>query len=282
MGRQNSSLTFSLCASILVHALILYLMAWWYIRHPAPIRFAAFAAPKQLAPIIIRTPPPPPPPPPKDFSQANRMPIRDDSGEANGKGTANRSTPGDRPMEARQGLEQANLTRSSKTEETDSKLDEMAVPLKAGALAAGDAATPQASVPEFGVGQPKPAGAAVEIKGHSSRASDTDSFALVAKSNNVRFHDGKMDARQGRLVKTVRPDYGPAAWTDSESLLDATIIFGVTVDATGNVQDIVMLRSSGSANIDFDTKTTVYRWWFEPKKDKDGRGLPDLWVVRID
>jgi TonB family protein len=296
MGRRNSTLTFSLCASILVHALALYLMAWWYIRHPPPIRFAAFAVPKQLAPIIIRTPPPPPPaPPPTDFSQANRAPIRDDSGEANGKGTANRSTPGDHPMEARQGLEQANLTRSSKTEDTDSKLDEMAIPLKTGALAANDAATPQPSVPEFGVGQPampapspptparpEPSGAPLEVKGHSSRASDTDSFALVAKSNNVHFRDGKMEARQGRKVKTTRPNYGLAAMTDAQSMLTTTVVLGVTVKGDGYVKDVTILQSSGSENIDLPTKEAVYNWWFEPKQDKDGRGLPDLWVVRID
>jgi hypothetical protein len=297
MERQNSTLTFSLCASILVHALVLYLMVWRYIRHPSPMKFAAFAAPKQSAPIIIRTPAPPPPAPPtpKDFSQASRVPLRDDSGENNGKGTANRSTPGDRPMEARQGLQQANLTRSSKTDETDSKLDTMAVPLKPGALAASDAATPQASVPEFGVGQPanltpspptpphpEPSGAAVEVKGHSSRASDTDSFALVADSNHLHFHDGKMDARQGRKVTTVRPDYGLAAWRDAESLMDPTTVFGVPVDAAGNVSDVVLLHSSGSQNIDYDRKNAVWKWKFDPKKDAEGRGLPDLWVVRID
>jgi protein TonB len=295
MGRRFSTLTFSLCASMTVHALLLCLMAWWYMKHPPSISLAMMSAPKELAPIIIRTPPPPPPPPPpkaapQDFSQATKMPLRDDSGETNGKGTANRSTPGERPMEARQGLEQANLSRSNKPDENDSKLDEASAAGQAAAPAVGKAPTPAQA--EFGVGQPaiaapstggkQPSGAAVEIKGHSSPSSDTDSFAMVAQSNNVRFHDGKMEARQGRKVKTTRPNYGLAAMTDAQSMPDVTVVLGVTVDAAGNVSDVTILHSSGSENIDLPTKAAVYNWWFEPKKDKDGRGLPDLWVVRID
>jgi TonB family protein len=167
----------------------------------------------------------------------------------------------------------------------------METPLQASALARGDAPV-VAKTAEFGVEQPtlalpssaakQPAGAAVEVKGHSSPTSDTDSFAMVAKSNNVRFHNGKMEARQGRKVNTTRPNYGLAAMTDAQSMLTVTVVLGVTVDAAGNVQDVTILHSSGSENIDLPTKAAVYNWWFEPKKDKDGRGLPDLWVVRID
>jgi protein TonB len=193
-------------------------------------------------------------------------------------------------MEARQGLEQANLSRTTPVQ-TPSPPEEMNASVSAGTPAAGKTPTP-AKAAESGVGQPaiappstggkQPAGAAVEIKGHSSPASDTDSFAMVAKSNNVRFHDGQMEARQGRKVKTTRPDYGLAAITDAQSMLDITVVLGVTVDAAGNVSDVTILHSSGSENIDLPTKAAVYNWWFEPKKDKDGRGLPDLWVVRID
>ena len=219
------------------------------------------------------------------------MPLRDDSGEANGKGTANRSTPGERPMEARQGLEQANLSPSATPTENNPKQDDMNESVQAGAPVAGKAPA-AANAAELGAGPPaiappntggnQPAGAAVEIKGHSSPASDTDSFAMVAKSNTVRFHDGQMEARQGRKVKTTRPNYGLGAIADAQSILDVTVVLGVTVDAAGNVSDVTILHSSGSKNIDVPTKAAVYNWWFEPKKDKDGRSLPDRWVVTID
>jgi outer membrane biosynthesis protein TonB len=48
------------------------------------------------------------------------------------------------------------------------------------------------------------------------------------------------------------------------------------------VQNVEILQSSGSNNIDQPCKVAVYNWWFEPQKDKDGRPLPDLWVVTID
>ena len=105
---------------------------------------------------------------------------------------------------------------------------------------------------------------------------------MVADSNSVRFHAGRMDARQGRKVNTTQINYDLQAYADAQSLLETTVVLGVTVNGSGNVTDITVLHSSGSQSIDFASRTAVYSWWFEPKKDKSGRGLPDLWVVRID
>lgn len=330
------------------HTALLTAAAWWYVRHTPPPKLAALTKPDTDLPIIIeaapkppppeQTPPPanqtapPPPPPPPDFDKAAPAPLHDDSGEATGKGTANRSTPGDAPMQAAQGLEQANLSRSQNDEK--SRLDDAPLPAQSGAEIGGY--TPLAPVP-FGVPHPAaiasaggdfnpliaihdptrtasppqphpnsdmpktsaqqgslasprdtpPSPAATfitppqEIKGHSTLAGDTDSMAF-AKAPGAHFHNGKMDARQGRRVKTTRIDFGLAAQADAYTLGGATVVLGVTVDPTGNVTNVIILRSSGSDNIDLPSQRAVYNWWFEPTKDKDGHTLPDSWVVTID
>jgi TonB family protein len=341
--QRESSLTVALCASLTLHALALSGAAWWYVTHTPPPRLSALARADTAPPIIVRPqealpPPPPPPPPPQahapppeDFSKATKVPLRDDSGEADGHGTANRSTPGDRPMEAAAGLEQANLTRDANND-VKSKLDDAPLPAQDGSPL-GESAVAQAT-PSFGVVQPSeapatpmtrqpsiaiadpiraavapaptppadsggalgsptgardvaanpmltPRSAPKEVVGHSSLSSDTESPPF-AHANSAHFHNGRMDARQGRRVKTTRIDFDIAATTAYLALGGASVTLGVNVDAAGYVQNVVILRSSGSDTIDLPAERAVYNWWFEPTKDKSGRTLPDQWVVTID
>jgi hypothetical protein len=79
--------------------------------------------PRQLVPPLQNPPPkrdqPKPPEPAKKKPPAPtkfekpQTPMKDDSGEANGTGTANRSTDGKRPMLANAGLEQADLMKEA-------------------------------------------------------------------------------------------------------------------------------------------------------------------------
>jgi TonB family protein len=325
MQRRNTTLTTALCASLTAHALVLWALCWWFVHYSPPPRLAALVRPDE-APIIITSPPKPPPPPPKptpadkpkpppppDFSKALKQPPHDDSGEAGGKGTANRSTPGDRPMQAAQNLlEQADLTRSAKEDDPDkSKLD---MPAQAGAQTSDEIPVAPPPKPQFGVAQSTPtpakpigsppliaiadptkpgavgmsdakptppAPAPKQINGHTAVASDTESIPF-AKANSASFHDGKMESRDGRKVKTTRIQLGLAGEADAASLVDPTVVLGVTVDALGNVQNVIVLHSSGSNYIDLPCQRAVYNWWFEPSKDKEGHPLPDQWVVTID
>jgi TonB family protein len=139
---HDFSLSIALCASLALHGLSLLAIVLWYVRATSAPKLAALPRPAPPAPIILppEPPPAPPPPPPKpgpppkaDFKDATKAPPRDDSGEAVGKGTANRTTPGDRPMEAPRGREQANLTRDAH-EPSVSKLDESSpIPAQSGA-----------------------------------------------------------------------------------------------------------------------------------------------------
>jgi TonB family protein len=123
MGQRSPLLTFALCTSLTVHLLGLSALAWWYVAHTPPPKLAAIDREKLMIDAMNapRSKPPPPPPPatkkklprPKfDPPQPSAMP-KDDSGEALGKGTANRSTPGERPMQATKGYEQADLMRDA-------------------------------------------------------------------------------------------------------------------------------------------------------------------------
>jgi protein TonB len=325
MQRRNTTLTIALCVSLTAHALVLWALCWWFVHYTPPPKLAALVQPDD-APIIItsrrgpRPPSPkspplekPKPPPPPDFSKALKQPPHDDSGEAGGKGTANRSTAGDQPMQAAQGLlEQADLTRSAKEDDLDKSRLEM--PAQAGVQTNDEIPVAPPPKPQFGVAQStptpaKPIGgppliaiadptkpgatgssdakstpptpAPKQINGHIANSSDTESMPF-AKANSASFRNGKMESRDGRKVKTTRIQLGLAGEADAASLVDPSVVLGVTVDATGNVQNVIVLRSSGSNNIDQPYQRAVYNWWFEPSKDKEGRPLADQWVVTID
>ena len=336
-ARANPTLTFALCASLVVHALVLLSFLYWYVHRPTTVLRVATAPDTSRAAIIVDLPPPPPPPksksqaeppkppkpePPKQFQHTAPPPLRDDSGEANGVGTANRSSPGETPMQAQHGLEQAKLSRNPKQMPDDSAtgLDTPPAAPRESPLAnvpeptavgvpSNDAAALPVPEPEkhptlIAVADPtqaallppklppksppKPAAARPTVpqplkkpEAQPGRASDTDSMAF-SKANNVTFRDGKVQGRQGRRVRTTHIAFGLAAEGDAASLADPRVVLGVTVDATGNVQNVIVLHSSGSDNIDSPVQTAVYNWWFEPLKDAAGKPQPDVWVVTIE
>ena len=97
-GRPNPTLTFALCASLVVHALLLFAFLYWYVHRPPVVVRLATAPDTSRAAIIVDLPPlaappqsktkpeapKPPPEPPKQFPHTAPPPLRDDSGEANG------------------------------------------------------------------------------------------------------------------------------------------------------------------------------------------------------
>jgi hypothetical protein len=122
--RDNPTLTFSLCVSLVAHALAMSAIAWWFVKHAPP---TYVAGPTEAELIVLRPPPAPPPPRPKPHHRPPPPPmpaeepdptLKDDSGEHDGHGTANRSTPGDHPMRAERGPEQADLRRTLKPDPT--------------------------------------------------------------------------------------------------------------------------------------------------------------------
>lgn len=291
--RSNPTLTFALCASLSLHALLVVLAAWWFVRGPA--RFTTIShLPETRAPIIM--PPPPPPPQENPTRQPTphpaAEPLRDDSGEQHTNGSANRSTPGEQPMQARQGLEQADLTRgkSADADESQSRVDTAPKPADTSGITEATPPTPVGISEDTTPGPapraapvpppPAPAPAVVAAVAPASH-SDTDSVPFT-RANHATFKNGQMVGRLGRRVRTTHIAFGLAAEADAISLADPRVVLGVTVDAAGNVQNVVVLRSSGSDSIDLPSQNAVYNWWFEPLKNPAGRGLPDVWVVTIE
>ena len=343
--RRNPSLTLALCVSLVAHGLALSGLAWWYIEH-TPTKLDALDKAtvwlNQLAretakpvPPAPAPPPPPqskpkPPPPAEKFNKPKEH--KDDSGEANGTGTANRSTPGEKPMMANSGYEQADLMRDAKqfddnaflpasdgqamgnnaspqkspkrgsyvpdfvpdakaSADTAAKSATTPIPTKgpgpypkvpdataATVLASGTKA-PVANVPLAQLPTPKPV--EKEVRGHRATASDTESIAFASTNSSV-FRAGHLEGRKGLKVKTTLPRFGLASEVDIQSLGGIRTVISARVDADGQVQDVVVVESSGSENVDQDCKAAVWNWILEPEKDKDGHPTDLNWVIAFE
>lgn len=108
--------------------------------------------------------------------------------------------------------------------------------------------------------------------------SESDPFAQIG---SAVFHDGKLEIRKGRKVKTTRPHVLLSGQVDLISLGGATVVLKISVDATGKVTSVDVIRSSGSNDIDQPTRIAVYDWWFEPTRDKSGRPVADTFPFLI-
>lgn len=336
MGRRNPSLTASLCLSLAIHGLGFAALVWWVILHAMSPRLAPISRMevRRAAEPTDRTAPPPPRPKLPAFEQ-QPMP-KDDSGEADARGTANRSTPGEREMQSRAGYHQADLMRDALPPDASAFDDSKLNPAQAGekdganttptpAPAKGayhpdfvaDAAreqrarrdasaaarpTPRAdgpgplpAVPGDAAPPPTPNGSADgsasatatpaapappprQVTGRRAVPSDTDSDPF-AKTDSVTFHDGRVDAREGLKVRTVRPRWSLSS--DQAGADTRRFTLGAYVDASGNVYNVVVLTGSGSDFVDNDAREAVYGWWFEPPKDAAGHPKATQWTIRF-
>jgi len=53
----------------------------------------------------------------------------------------------------------------------------------------------------------------------------------------------------------------------------------VSVDETGKVIDVKVIRSSGSNEIDLPTTMAMYKWWIEPARNREGKAVKDVILV---
>jgi TonB family protein len=108
--------------------------------------------------------------------------------------------------------------------------------------------------------------------------SEMDPFAVVG---TAEFRPGRVTARFGRKVKTVRPRLGLAAQRDLYSLPSPSVILRVRADEAGQVREVKIVKSSGSTEVDLRCYEAIYEWWFEPPKDKLGNPQASemLWTL---
>jgi TonB family protein len=93
----------------------------------------------------------------------------------------------------------------------------------------------------------------------------------------VKFKRGSTDVQFGRKHKIIRPRLGLAGEADMLNLRDPiTLVLALTLDDTGKVIRVEVLKSSGSHNIDQACKVAAYQWWLEPTKDKTGKPIKDV------
>lgn len=149
---------------------------------------------------------------------------------------------------------------------------------------------PGAETPPTVASKPTPAGQVAKATGGipgppvsaADPAPDTglesDPFAKIP---GVDFHDGKVEARSGRVVKPIRPRLSEAGRRDLLAMQFPTVVFKVRIDKTGKVKDVTVIQGSGSEAIDMPVYRALWEWWFEPPKDKKGNPLEDVQLVSI-
>jgi TonB family protein len=111
-------------------------------------------------------------------------------------------------------------------------------------------------------------------------ASDQESDPF-AKVGSFKFTPGRIEARMGRKVKSVRPRLDLKGQIDLAALPNPSVWLKVKIDNTGKVIDIQVVKSSGSNEIDLPSQLAVWKWWFEPLKDASGQPQPDSVLVRL-
>ncbi len=100
--------------------------------------------------------------------------------------------------------------------------------------------------------------------------SDSESDAFSTTGAAV-FRNGKLEARFGRQVKTIRPRLNLAGRQDLLSLPSPSVVLKVRADQTGRVRNVEVIKSSGSNEVDQPCVLAMYDWWIEPAKDKSGK-----------
>lgn len=144
-----------------------------------------------------------------------------------------------------------------------------------------DAPVAAAKVPKV-VAEPSAKKTSQPPAGDVAPQSDSD-YDAFSTTGSAEFRPGKVVARFGRAVKTVRPRLSLAGRNDLLSLMDPTVVLEVTADETGSVRDVRITRSSGSNEVDQPCKLAMYQWWFEPPRDSAGRPRSSVmtWTIRF-
>jgi len=141
-------------------------------------------------------------------------------------------------------------------------------PVKASASGAAAGASPQPAAPAASKG------AASDPAPMSE--SESDAFSRMG---SIEVKNGRVLARLGRNFKSVRPRLSLKGELDAISIAKPIVEMKVSVDETGKVIDVKVLRSSGSNEIDLPTTTAMYKWWIEPARNKEGKAIKDVILV---
>lgn len=81
--------------------------------------------------------------------------------------------------------------------------------------------------------------------------------------------EGRLEVREGRKVKPRKPDLKLAEMVDAATMGDIRIVARISIDASGKVTSVTIIKSTGSRNLDSAVRVSLYDWWFEPR-NSDG------------
>jgi TonB family protein len=280
----------------------------------ATARSAIAAARSTTTPPPASRPPPPPPEPEPTYvarptaSTPPPPPVEALFGEKTGTGDAANSRPGDEPMLARAGARQAFLSRDPVGSGDIMNPPSMSV-LPTAATPAAEPMDAVAEMQPIGIAErvaklsaPRvvrkppqsnaPTNAVAEAKPNESRdakvaagvapagadpaiMSDSESDPFT-KNGAVMFRDGRMEAKFGRKVKTVRPRLSLSSQYDLLAMQFPRIVVRAHLNGDGSVKRVEIVKSTGSASADQEVKVALYQWWFEPTRD-DVVEFPMMW-----
>jgi TonB family protein len=114
-----------------------------------------------------------------------------------------------------------------------------------------------------------------------AQESDSESDPFSKTSISAVLHDGRLDVREGRKIKTTRPHFLPGAVGAFLANPDPILVLKISITPSGAVKNVDVVRSSGSVEIDQPCRVAVYDWWFEPSHDKKGRPVADVVLFTI-
>ncbi len=117
-------------------------------------------------------------------------------------------------------------------------------------------------------GRPGPPIAAADPAPESDAESDA-----FSRTGSVIFRAGKVLARCGRKVKTVRPHLDVKGVVNASTMDNPTVYMKIRVSEEGKVMDVAIVRSSGSNEIDVPVKNAVYLWQFDPVYGANGKPM---------
>ncbi len=296
MTRRDLSLTIALCASLLAHGVLALVTFEGAARQLATIRLPGYPRPSND--VIAAAAP-----------DAVRL------GGVTNDGLAPNESPGEENIRATDApVDQALLSRDPRGPgrigglPSDSLLPQMSGPTVDGsplhvvvrsALAPvlpimTDAPQPFGAGPDAGaaiiVPRPRPPQpGAMPEPAHAQSPKPAADPAMMSDSESdafstlggIDFRDGRIESRLGRAFKSVRPRLSLPAQIEMMSLAEKRIVLKIAIDATGKVQSVDVLRSTGSNLIDQPVKLAMYEWWFEPPKGADGQGMAETIVLPI-
>ena len=114
--------------------------------------------------------------------------------------------------------------------------------------------------------------------GDAGNKSDSESDPF-SKTSTFIYRNGKLEARDGRKVKTVRPKLTEAGIQAVIAMEEPLVILAVKIDEQGKVIGVDYVRKSTSNEVDLPTYLAAWKWEFEPSKDKDGHPKSDAFVI---